>query len=486
MNRRISPALLLTMATSALAGNGISPDSRAQLLAAPDARSTVIVMLREDGTAASRLPHAASSHRAVMEARMAQLERSAAPLLSVVQAWNADADAARRAGRAPRREVSKVHKLWTINGLILEGSSRSLLEITDRPEVERVLVSKPRALPPVQREARSDEDSEYTYGLKAIGIDKVHAELQLTGESILVGHLDTGVDGEHPDLAGKVVDFWDFSGPTMPTTQSAPVDGDGHGTHTAGTIAGGNSSGTAIGVAPAAKLIVGRIFDDGGNATDAGVLAAMNWIADPDGDPATNDAPRLVSNSWGGPRGEPDYEAPFVAAVDTWISLGIFPCFAAGNEGPDATTVGTPGGYPQAFAVGATNKRDGVAYFSSRGPIEWDGVTHIKPELSAPGVNTHSAAPGGGYQAMSGTSMACPHMAGVITLLYQAKPDLTIEEITQVLKDTSLDLGETGPDNSFGWGRVQAYEAIQKVLGDDGGDDPEPDPDPSPDPDPAP
>lgn len=469
MIRRLSPVLPLILASSALAGNGFSPATRAQLLATPEARSTVIVMLK--GAERSRLPHSASSHRAVMEARLAQLERSAGPLLSHIQ--------------ASRGRISKVKPLWTINALIVEGTGESLLDIAERPEVEQVLVSKPRSLPPVIREAQSSEEGEYTYGLTTIGIDKVHAELQLTGESILVGHLDTGIDAEHPDLAGKVVDFWDFSGPTMPTTSSAPVDGDGHGTHTAGTIAGGNASGTAIGVAPGAKLIVGRIFDDGGNATDAGVLAAMNWIADPDGDPATNDAPRLVSNSWGGPRGEPDYEAPYIAAVDTWIELGIFPCFAAGNEGPDATTVGTPGGYPQAFAVGATNKRDGIAYFSSRGPITWNDVSYVKPEVSAPGVNTYSSMPGGTYQGMSGTSMACPHMAGVITLMYQAKPDLTIEQITQILKDTAKDLGDEGADNDFGWGRVQAYEAIKAAIGDDGGD-PDPDPDPNPDPDPTP
>src|SRR5262249_46298084 len=150
-----------------------------------------------------------------------------------------------------------------------------------------------------------------------------------------------------------------------------PYDDHGHGTHCMGTITGVGASGTQIGIAPGvSNLVVGKVFSASGGAQTSDLLRAMEWIADPDGNPATQDQPRVINNSWGGAMdGDIDHD-PFGPAVLTWVQLNIFPSFAAGNEGPGESTVGSPGGLPQSFAMGATDSNDSIADFSSRGPVK--------------------------------------------------------------------------------------------------------------------
>ena len=122
--------------------------------------------------------------------------------------------------------------------------------------------------------------------------------------------------------------------------------------------------------------------------------------------------------------------------------------------------MGTPGGFPHSFAVGATDSSDEIAYFSSRGPIKWRGESYVKPDISAPGVRVLSAKPGGGYQLMSGTSMACPHVSGLAALLKQVTPALGVSEIEELLTETSEDFGDEGKDNIFGKGRANIKAAV--------------------------
>ena len=191
----------------------------------------------------------------------------------------------------------------------------------------------------------------------------------------------------------------------------------------------------------------------------------MNWVTDPDGDAETNDAPQLVSNSWGGKQGSMESEKSMWNLVKTWRSLNIVPVFAAGNSGPWPKTVGTPGGYPHSYAVGATNGSDKAAYFSSRGPIKWEDVTYTKPDISAPGVGVLSAKPGGGYQKMSGTSMACPHVAGLVALMLQANPSLSVKQVEELLNSSAVDLGKDGLDNTYGHGRADIKTTIDTIKG---------------------
>jgi subtilisin family serine protease len=458
---RLLPVILaLGIANASLAQTTLSSEFKAQLRANPTRSTMAIVMLKGRDPFTQELPHASLSHRPVMEALVKRLRQCADPVLAQIHAWNTETNKEQQAGKSPLHQVSKVQELWTINALIVTATGQAILDLAARPDVSLVLPNRERLNLISNRVRSSRPQGPYTYGLKKIGIDKIQSELHQFGEGVLAGHLDTGVDANHADLKDKLVLFKNFMSTGSSDTTSAPLDDHGHGTHTLGTILGGNSSGTAIGVAPKAKFVCGKIFTGSGSTTDAAILAAMNWIADPDGNPATNDAPKLVSNSWGGPKGSEESEKPYWEIVKTWVRLGIFPCFAAGNEGPGESTVGTPGGYPHAFAVGATDESDQAADFSSRGPITWSNVSYIKPEASCPGVAVYSAKPGGGYQTMDGTSMATPHCAGVITLLYGVNPDFTIEQISALLKDTSTDLGNAGTDNTYGAGRVDAYKAV--------------------------
>lgn len=353
------------------------------------------------------------------------------------------------------------NEFWAANAMVAEVDNSLLEAIANDADVAQVTLD--RVIPFEEMPANSSADvqeDEWTYGLKVLGVDKVREAYNLTGKGITVGVLDTGIDAEHPDLKGKVIAWADYAGDS-----ETPKDAHGHGTHCAGTIAGGNAGGKHIGVAPDAKLIIGRIFGDTGSATLSGIIGAMNWMTDPDGNANTNDFPRLISNSWGGRQGSMAKEQAMWNIVQTWRDLNIVPVFAAGNSGPRPKTVGTPGGYPHSFAVAATDSDDKAAYFSSRGPIVWEGESYVKPDIAAPGVNVYSAKPGGGYQKMSGTSMACPHVAGLTALLLQANPALTVPQVEELLSSTSVDLGEEGKDNTYGQGRADIMAAVEAAKG---------------------
>ncbi|MFZ2959988.1 MAG: S8 family serine peptidase [Candidatus Ozemobacteraceae bacterium] len=344
--------------------------------------------------------------------------------------------------------------LWISNSIAVSATPaqveklKALPNVAEvRPSVYRKWVEKDIDKHPVKSETAVQ------WSIAKVRAPEVWEKLKIDGTGIVVGHLDTGIDAAHPALAGKVLAFKDFTA----AHKADPYDDQGHGTHTAGSIAGGNG----VGVAPGARLIVGKIFDSNGGAEDAGLLESMQWVMDPDGDPATNDGPKLVSNSWGS---DTTTDKGFWEAVNSWVAAGIVPVFAAGNNGPSGK-VGTPGGYPHSWAVGATSKTDTIAYFSSVGPSVWDGVTYVKPDISAPGYGVISCAIGGGLVSNSGTSMACPHVAGLVALMLQANPALTIEEVRNIGESTAIDLGTAGKDNKFGSGRFDAVACITKVLG---------------------
>lgn len=297
----------------------------------------------------------------------------------------------------------------------------------------------------------SGEQGPYTYGLKNTGVVDLRAEHpEVTGKGVVVGVIDTGVDGDHPDLKGKVVGFKDF----VNKKDDKPYDDQGHGTHVSGTIAGGAASGTAIGMAPDAHLIVAKVFTADGSANDSDILSAMQWFLDLDVKPV------VVSNSWGG--SQPDDhvldDVPFYKMVDAWVKAGMFPSFAAGNEGNNPSTIAIPGGMTNAFAVGAVDDKNEVAVFSSRGPILWkiNGAAEksfTKPDVCAPGMNVYSSLPGGKYAAYSGTSMATPHVSGMVALIKQVHPEYTVQQLEQALLDTAKALGDA---NDYGKGLISA------------------------------
>ncbi len=194
----------------------------------------------------------------------------------------------------------------------------------------------------------------------------------------------------------------------------------------------------------------------------------MQWMADPDGDPATADFAQVVSNSWDSTTDttkiSPE-ESVFCVAVKNLLNLGIIPVVAAGNDGPGAGTIQVPAACPGAVAVAASNEADGIADFSSRGPVKWKNMSLAKPDVSAPGEDIESAAPGGGYATKSGTSMATPHVSGAVALLLQARPGADPATIRRILLDTAKDIAATGPDDESGAGLIDVDRATRRALG---------------------
>lgn len=304
---------------------------------------------------------------------------------------------------------------------------------------------------------RAAKPTDQPYAFAQMGLDRLaKSDPGLNGAGVVIGQIDTGVDGKHPALAGKLLAFYDAGNDRL----AEAVDYGDHGTHTAAIMVGAPRNGIPLGVAPAARLIAAA----GLTGYDS-MLKSMSFMLDPDGNPETEDAPRLVSNSWHC-QGAPDLEA-FFRAIDAWEAAGIFTLFSAGNSGPQPRTLTTPHEHPLSFSVAAHDQKGRIASFSSRGPGLFNGQDTLKPDLSAPGVDILSAMPGGGYLALSGTSMATPHVAGLAALLLQIEPSLTPARLREILIQTADNVDINGTaiprpqwNPSFGFGRVNALKAV--------------------------
>lgn len=368
-------------------------------------------------------------------------------------------------------KAKKKESLWIINGLTASVTKEAFEELQKCDDIAEIALDETLKLPEVTVEEAPPRLPQW--GLEKIFATKVWGQYGLKGEGIVVGIMDTGVDGNHEALKqnyrgrdGNHQYSWiDLSGQKYQT----PNDGNGHGTHVAGTAVGGGA-GEPIGVAPGAEWIAAKIFNDGGSTTLSAIHQAFQWFMAPGGDPSK--APDVVNNSWGNAN---TYNLEFYEDVKAWVAAGIFPSFAAGNDGPGSQTIGSPGSFPEAFAVGATDIYDQTASFSSRGPVFWKDENGqeqrlIKPDISAPGHKIYSAWPAkrneGKYNTISGTSMATPHVTGAIALLIQAQPDISIDEIKETLKNTARVEPHMGslPNDSYGSGIMNIYQAVTETA----------------------
>jgi subtilisin family serine protease len=355
--------------------------------------------------------------------------------------------------------VSAVDPLWIFNGVAVTAAPSVIRELAARRDVREIRPEVTLAAPTAPRAATVGSTVPAASPEANIALVNAPAlwDLGYRGQGIVVANLDTGVDATHPDLAGRwrggTNSWYDPNGqhPTVPT------DVNGHGTATMGVLVGGDAGGTSIGMAPDAQWIAAKIFNDRGTATSTGIHQAMQWLLDPDGSPATADAADVVVNSWTMSSGGCTLD--FQLDLTNLRAAGILPVFAAGNYGPAPGTVLSPANNPQAFAVGAVDNADTIDPSSSRGPSACGGA--LAPQLVAPGVGVHTTDLYGGYIDASGTSLAAPHVAGGLALLLSAFPDLTADRQAAGLENGTVDLGAAGPDNDYGYGRLDVLAAEQ-------------------------
>lgn len=295
-----------------------------------------------------------------------------------------------------------------------------------------------------------------------------------TGKGVRVGIVDTGIDSSHPDLVGRILATRDFTG-------EGDTDNHGHGTHVAGIIGGTGtqSGGKYRGVAPDCLYVIGKVLKGDGSGRMSDVIAGLEFVAE--------QHVQVVNLSLGGGANCDGTDALSVAC-DSIVDQGIAVCVAAGNSGPASGKLGAPGCAKKVITIGATDKQDGIADYSSRGPTS-DG--REKPDLVFPGSSIHSCRAKNTsmgqpiddfYTTASGTSMATPHATGSCALMFQANPKLTPQQIKDGLMSTAKDLGLDA--NTEGKGRAQllaAYQAISVTV-----PPPQPPPPPVPPPIPSP
>ncbi|WP_416986294.1 S8 family serine peptidase [Streptomyces sp. T028] len=253
------------------------------------------------------------------------------------------------------------------------------------------------------------------------------------GQGVTVAVLDTGVDQSHPDLAGRIAEARDFSG------SSGTEDRVGHGTHVASIVAGSGaaSGGSRKGVAPSARLLVGKVLGDDGYGSDSQVIAGMEWAA--------AEGAKVVNLSLGSDETTDGTDPMSLALNELSESTGTLFVVAAGNSGENGPgTVGSPGAADAALTVGAVDRDDTLASFSSRGPRVGDDA--VKPDVTAPGVGIVAARAAGtaldtvvddNYVAASGTSMATPHVAGAAALLARRHPNWSGAQLKDALISTA-------------------------------------------------
>lgn len=364
---------------------------------------------------------------------------------------------------------------WAAGSMIMTVTGTELEALPEEvPGVIDVQLNRTLSVPPTVETtslpANVSDNLATSWGAAAIGAPAAWGAFGARGQGVKVAVLDTGIDDQHPDLAGKVAGFAEFDavGNQIP---GAPIrDTDRHGTHVAGTVAGGNASGNWIGVAPEAKILAGLVLNGAQGGTDAQVLAGIDWALESGAD--------VINMSLGGLTLDPVPPSTYAQAILTCLLDGVPVVTAIGNDG--SQTTGAPGNDFLAFSVGATDADDTTAGFSggrthviNTSTIFDTGVlplVYTTPQISAPGVAVRSSVPGGEYANLNGTSMATPHVAGAMALVLSATGRLTsipaLERaflLQDLLVSTVEELGEAGHDSRFGWGRVDALRAVGRA-----------------------
>jgi subtilisin family serine protease len=425
-------------------GDKISPDLQAQLDSLQsDETITVIVQLRQQ----ANLPQEKGLGRAerlsrVIEALTVTADKTQGPVKKILEE------------KKSKGKVKKYISFWIFNGFSVTATSDVILELAAHPDVLSISSDELDIIPTSESLALSNPEA---------NVSLVNAPalwgMGYTGQGVVVASMDSGVSMSHTDLSsrwrGGANSWYDPYG-QHPAT---PTDFSGHGTWTMGVMVGNDSGGSTIGVAPGAQWIAVKMFNDSGGSTATAIHLGFQWLLNPDGNINTADAPHVVNNSW-------TYSAPgcyldFEPDLQSLRAAGILPIFAAGNGGPNANTSYSPANNPSAFAVGAIYNNGTIYGLSSRGPTTCGGSAGVFPELVAPGVDIRTTDLSGLYTNASGTSLSAPHVAGGLALLLSAYANISASQQQNALLSSAIDLGITGPDDIYGYGRLDLLAAYQ-------------------------
>ena len=456
--------------------------------ASPSGKTEFLVLLREqaDLSGAAKLQTKAEKGRYVFEALTRTANYAQEPLLASL----------RRSG-VPHRSFWVANMIWAC------GDLHAAFDLAGLPDVARISANASVRLqlpaPPATATLPAASVAGIEWNIAHVRAPEVWA-LGFRGQGVVVGGQDTGYQWDHPALKAKyrgwngtnaVHDYnWHDAihsggggcGPNAP----APCDDHGHGTHTMGTMVGDDGLGNQIGMAPGAVWIGCRNMDVG-VGTPATYAECFQWFMAPTdvygNNPDPSKAPDVINNSWGCPPSEGCTDVNVLRdVVEHTRAAGIVVVVSAGNSGSGCGSVdGPPAIYEASFTVGATDSSDYIASFSSRGPWVEGGTNHVKPDISAPGANIRSSVPGGYQGGWSGTSMAGPHVAGLVALILSAHPGLRghVDQIERLVERTAVPRTTTSqscgdvdgtqvPNNTYGWGRIDALAAVG--VGDADGD----------------
>ncbi|MBK7008743.1 MAG: S8 family serine peptidase [Saprospiraceae bacterium] len=393
---------------------------------------------------------------------------------------------------------------FVVNGIHVRSDYATLLALADRKEVQKILPNFSIKLDRIESEPISgSRDLVPEWGLLKIGADSVW-RMGIDGKGVVVGGQDTGYDWSVSPLKNKYKGFindtvanhsynWhDAIHQKSPLAADSlnpcgynlkePCDDNNHGTHTMGTMVGSDTS-NLIGVAPGAQWIACRNMERG-NGQLSTYLECFEWFLAPtdiDGNnPDPTKAPHVINNSWYCSPEEgcnPGNWDALQIAVKNLKAAGVVVVVSAGNSGPGCETINAPPAhFEPSFSVGASMINDTIANFSSRGPVSIDSSYRVKPDVVAPGRGVRSVVRGGGFAAFNGTSMAGPHVAGLVALIISANPDLagevtTIEEIIRQTADPKFSdqdcgvvSGQLHPNAVYGYGRINAIKAVELAL----------------------
>jgi serine protease AprX len=387
---------------------------------------------------------------------------------------------------------------YIVNMIWVKGDLNAALSLAARPEVRGIeanpLIHNAIAQPPPEPLQSPAQPETIEGNITNTRAPEVWG-LGYTGQGVVVAGADTGYRWDHVTLKPHYRGFdgvsashdfnWHDSvhsgGGNCGANSQQPCDDSGHGSHTMGTVVGDDGAGNQIGMAPGAKWIGCRNMNQG-NGTPATYIECMEFFLAPypvNGTPAQGDpakAPDVSTNSWACPPSEGCAPDSLQQAVEAQRAAGIMMVVAAGNAGPSCSSVvDPPGTYDANYSIGAFDHRNNtIANFSSRGPVTIDGSNRLKPDISAPGVSVRSAWNSGtaAFNTISGTSMATPHVAGAVALLWSAQPALlgNVSFAEQILNNAAVHVSSTScsssgvPNNTYGYGRLDIKAAVDAAL----------------------